>query len=129
MYDEEDFQRAIDADPTNGTIRMAFGDWLEEQGDPRAEGYRELGRLGKVPRHLSSGECQFHNAYAKGSLILKECEILPDRWFDKIKIRACDICRLRHKDARPRRNLEDAVALAYLDYKAELTVDAAQEKA
>lgn len=46
MTTEEDFQRALDADPENGGLRMVFADYLDEQGDPRGPGYRALGLLG-----------------------------------------------------------------------------------
>ncbi|MBM3980944.1 MAG: TIGR02996 domain-containing protein [Planctomycetes bacterium] len=44
MTCEDDFQRALDADPGDWQTRLVFADWLEEQGDARAEGYRALGR-------------------------------------------------------------------------------------
>jgi uncharacterized protein (TIGR02996 family) len=42
---EDDFQRALDALPEDWQTRLVFADWLQEQGDPRAEGYRALGFL------------------------------------------------------------------------------------
>ena len=49
MTDETGFQNWLDAHPDDAVARMAFADYLEEIGDERAEGYRELGRLGKRP--------------------------------------------------------------------------------
>lgn len=49
MVSEDNFQAALDADPTNSSLRLVFADWLEERGDARAEGYRWLGRHGKWP--------------------------------------------------------------------------------
>jgi uncharacterized protein (TIGR02996 family) len=49
MTTEDDFQRALDADTTDWQTRLVFADWLEEQGDPRADGYRALGVLKKWP--------------------------------------------------------------------------------
>lgn len=43
MTTEDDFQRALDADPGDWQTRMVFADWLEDRGDRRAEGYRALG--------------------------------------------------------------------------------------
>jgi uncharacterized protein (TIGR02996 family) len=37
MNDDRDFLRAIAAEPEDDTLRLAYADWLEEQGDPRAE--------------------------------------------------------------------------------------------
>jgi uncharacterized protein (TIGR02996 family) len=34
---DQDFVRAILADPGNDSVRLAYADWLEERGDPRAE--------------------------------------------------------------------------------------------
>jgi uncharacterized protein (TIGR02996 family) len=46
---EEDFQRALDEHPDDFQTRLVFADWLQERGDPRAEGYRALGVLGRIP--------------------------------------------------------------------------------
>jgi len=40
---EEDFQRRLDADPTDWPTRLVFADWLQERRDERAEGYRAAG--------------------------------------------------------------------------------------
>jgi uncharacterized protein (TIGR02996 family) len=37
MNDEPAFTRAMQANPADTTLRLIFADWLEEQGDPRAE--------------------------------------------------------------------------------------------
>jgi uncharacterized protein (TIGR02996 family) len=42
---EDDFQSALDRDPDDYTTRLVFADWLDEHGDPRAEGYRRLGTI------------------------------------------------------------------------------------
>ena len=41
----DDFQRRLDEHPDDFQTRPVFADWLEERGDPRAEGYRALGRF------------------------------------------------------------------------------------
>lgn len=43
MTTEDDFQTALDADPTDWQTRLVFADWLQERDDPRADGYRALG--------------------------------------------------------------------------------------
>jgi uncharacterized protein (TIGR02996 family) len=49
MNDEDAFQRAIDAEPGNLTLKRVFADWLEEQGDWRAAGYRWMAEHEKWP--------------------------------------------------------------------------------
>ena len=49
MTTEDDFQAALDDDPDDWQTRLVFADWLQERGDPRAEGYRALGVLRRVP--------------------------------------------------------------------------------
>ncbi len=49
MITEETFQSDLDTNPANHGLRLVFADWLEEQGDPRAEFYRWLGRNQVAP--------------------------------------------------------------------------------
>ena len=49
MSDEDAFHAAIDAAPEDAAPRLVFADWLDERGDERAEGYRAMGRLARVP--------------------------------------------------------------------------------
>src|SRR5829696_5751875 len=44
MTTEDDFQRAIDASPGDWQTRLVFADWLQDRDDPRADGYRAMGR-------------------------------------------------------------------------------------
>jgi uncharacterized protein (TIGR02996 family) len=37
LHTDDDFQRAIEAQPGDRTLRLVFADWLEERADPRAE--------------------------------------------------------------------------------------------
>jgi uncharacterized protein (TIGR02996 family) len=46
---EEDFQKALDANPEDHQTRLVFADWLQERDDPRAEGYRALGTCQLYP--------------------------------------------------------------------------------
>jgi uncharacterized protein (TIGR02996 family) len=39
---EDDFQRRLDENPPDWQTRLVFADWLQERGDPRADGYRAL---------------------------------------------------------------------------------------
>lgn len=49
MTTEDDFQAALDACPDDWQTRIVLADWLEDRSDPRAEGFRALGMLRKVP--------------------------------------------------------------------------------
>ncbi len=49
MTAEDDFQRALDTNPGDWQTRLVFADWLQERGDSRAEGYRVLGQLRRLP--------------------------------------------------------------------------------
>jgi uncharacterized protein (TIGR02996 family) len=49
---EDDFQAALDANPGDWQTRLAFADWLQERGDPRAEGYRAMGLKRVHPIHI-----------------------------------------------------------------------------
>ncbi|MBM3983321.1 MAG: TIGR02996 domain-containing protein [Planctomycetes bacterium] len=52
MTTEDDFQRALDANPDDHHTRLVFADWLDERGDPRAAGYRALGVQCRAPWKL-----------------------------------------------------------------------------
>lgn len=58
MTTEDDFQTALDANPTDWQTRLVFADWLQDRGDPRAAGYRLLGQLRVHPIliQMESGE-------------------------------------------------------------------------
>jgi uncharacterized protein (TIGR02996 family) len=47
------FQKALDAEPQVWSNYLMLADWLEEQGDPRAAGYRWMGENEKHPFHDS----------------------------------------------------------------------------
>lgn len=83
---ETAFQAALEEDPTSSATRLVFADWLEEQGDPRAAGYRWMGNNGKYPKEATSllfiGESWDwwrESAYAIGP------SVLPAAVFDKLR--------------------------------------------
>jgi uncharacterized protein (TIGR02996 family) len=87
MTTEDDFQSALDADPEDGQTRLVFADWLEERGDPRADGYRAMGRLGlRAPPSTteSSGACPWFDSarcvVGSGGEAPVHCW-LPSDWF------------------------------------------------
>jgi uncharacterized protein (TIGR02996 family) len=49
MTDDATFLQALQADPQNNTIRLAYADWLEEHGDRRAEFLRVEAALIQQP--------------------------------------------------------------------------------
>jgi uncharacterized protein (TIGR02996 family) len=57
MTSEEDFQRALNRNPSDHLTRLVFADYLDELGDPRADGYRALGLLQLSPYIRITGRC------------------------------------------------------------------------
>jgi uncharacterized protein (TIGR02996 family) len=49
MTNEEDFQKQLDENIEDHVTRLVLADYLEEIEDPRAEGYRFLGKYRKYP--------------------------------------------------------------------------------
>jgi uncharacterized protein (TIGR02996 family) len=45
---EDDFRRAIEANPDDWDTLAVFSDWLRDRDDPRADGYAALARHGKT---------------------------------------------------------------------------------
>jgi uncharacterized protein (TIGR02996 family) len=91
---EDDFQRQLDAQPDDWQTRLVFADWLDERGDPRAEGYRALGILRRVPQRRSEAwgpkmrwvyfwdgeERWFENVGAEGyAHVLPRCWVSVDK--------------------------------------------------
>jgi uncharacterized protein (TIGR02996 family) len=46
---EDDFHRILDANPDDHHTRLVLADFLQDRGDPRAAGYRALGKLRLYP--------------------------------------------------------------------------------
>jgi uncharacterized protein (TIGR02996 family) len=115
---EDDFQRAIDARLDDFQTRLVFADWLDERGDPRADGYRALGLLRLCPFvdttffWWTSFDAQ---CCPRSGLRGNGCS-LPDDWFELVEIDP------RNENFKPyglsgvtttRREAEDAAALAF----------------
>lgn len=82
MTTEDDFQAALDAKPEDWQTRLVFADWLQERGDPRADGYRALGVLRLWPKREGEGEGGTW-AYQGGVADdYPACHTLPRDWFD-----------------------------------------------
>lgn len=116
MTTEDDFQAALDANPDDWQTRLVFADWLQERGDPRAEGYRALGvqRLYPSKVQMEAGPWEGRTARLFGTVSSHECpkaQRLPPDWFKKVrKNKGSDTWWCRYLS---RREAEDAVALAF----------------
>ena len=120
MTTEDDFQRALAAHPADWQTRLVFADWLQERGDPRADGMRALGVLRRWPfeywKQEGYGDEEmwgFHNGTGsstpKGKLsaLVPACHALPQDW----------MCLLTTETWTPQyrsvREAQDAAALAF----------------
>ena len=118
MTTEDDFHDALDTNINDWQTRLVFADWLQDRGDPRAEGYRALS-LGHIPDRTSSGDRvlawhwwrRHHNGRAYPSKRVS----LPYDWYDKVPGRKAVPRRGHHlrRDFATRRAAEDDAALAF----------------
>lgn len=117
MTTEDDFQAALDADPTDWQTRLVFADWLQDRDDPRAEGYRALGvlrlRTGDSPHY----PCWWSHTECAGVPPERRYAQLPHYWFDQIAMSAKNT-NLWWLDYTTRRAAEDAAAFAFLELPA-----------
>jgi uncharacterized protein (TIGR02996 family) len=104
MTTEDDFQRALDANPDDWQTRLVFADWLQEQGDPRAEGYRALSYTGSCPLWNSHTNWVWTNSENDG---LRHA--LGIDWHRA----TCAIYGTTAAHFATRREAEDAAALAF----------------
>jgi uncharacterized protein (TIGR02996 family) len=114
---EDDFQAALDTNPTDWQTRLVFADWLQERNDPRADGYRALGQLRVSPCHFGSDifDAEARTKMSAGGLYRDKwwwCaspdekfrpHFLPDSWFPAVRVPLFTT----------RREAEDAAALAF----------------
>ena len=132
MTTEDDFQAALDAKPDDWQTRLVFADWLDERGDPRAEGYRALGVLRLVPlRPAGENRAWYARADSAPATWLLDPEsqarkyyptqnlaaaILPGDWFDVVELLGKgEGCAPRFTDRSDcsLAELDGAVALAF----------------
>jgi uncharacterized protein (TIGR02996 family) len=76
---EDDFQKALDTRPSDWQTRLVFADWLDECADPRADGYRALGRLRLRP--LKIKKQNWWTAQGEGPPTYNH---LPPDWFEQV---------------------------------------------
>jgi uncharacterized protein (TIGR02996 family) len=117
---EDDFQKALDANPTDWQTRLVFADWLQEQGDARADGYRALaaGRFvlsdrytGTPPRYVPLQTSRIFRD--DGSSSTGRDYTLPVDWFECLPPPADDERPSNSIGFATRRKAEDAAALAF----------------
>jgi uncharacterized protein (TIGR02996 family) len=80
---EEPFQLAIEAEPWKWSNYLMFADWLEEQGDWRAPGYRWLGENRKRPFRSTDNGLVCWNVVAAPVGDLGEFEV-PMEFYDRL---------------------------------------------
>jgi uncharacterized protein (TIGR02996 family) len=90
MTTEDDFHAALLAQPGDWQTRLVLADFLQERGDPRADGYRALGRLQKRPRPDSQETRATRRFITWFNLSRQEAEryhvnSLPDDWFSALE--------------------------------------------
>lgn len=103
---EAAFQRALDENPADSFTREVLADYLDDIGDPRAAGYRALGKLGVWPKddgHDYHGRWWF---LSPGKRQNPHC--VTEAWNKAI-------CKLPGHmwEAPTRREVEDAAALVF----------------
>lgn len=119
MTTEQDFHAKLDADPSDWQTRLVFADWLDDQGDVRAEGYRALAR-GRHRTDTTSGGgviSAFHwwdrtftdRVYADYPHIFHPCSLASD-WFELLNGRPEGTHR---RDFDTRRAAENGAARAF----------------
>jgi uncharacterized protein (TIGR02996 family) len=124
---EDDFHRALDANPNDHQTRLVFADWLQDRDDPRADGYRALGVVRVCPyaegtgglwrgygrTDITNNPVAAPGGYAAGAL-------LPPDWFALVRDGN------KYPNWKPdwwaywhtRREAEDAAALAFTELPA-----------
>jgi uncharacterized protein (TIGR02996 family) len=118
MTTEQDFQTALDQQVDSWQTRLVFADWLEEQGDKRAAGYRALGRLKSYPEENIDSTTKWgwthHGHEFKNPMWTTS---IPTIWFDKIyvidKDRGYSSCFYYDQDTRA--ETENLAALKFLE--------------
>jgi uncharacterized protein (TIGR02996 family) len=110
---EDDFHAALDAHPDDWQTRLVFADWLEEHGDARADGYRALAALRRVPHLYESGGNWGFDSELTYSL--HDGDELPDDWFQLMQRPTPhgSVWAPTVRTGLSRRAMEDAAARAF----------------
>jgi uncharacterized protein (TIGR02996 family) len=109
MTTEDDFQAALDANPSDWQTRLVFADWLDERGDLRGPGYRALGMMRNAPDHFFDGGHAW--TWWKGSPALYRREYLSADWWELLT--GGDEDSEMTREYLTRRAADDAAARAF----------------
>lgn len=125
MNSEDDFQFMLDDHPESWQTRLVFADWLQDHGDPRADGYRALGQQRVCPIRI---QMQSYDRDKPGEWLFiygnlaNNSEVARERWggcfLDRVWFRRLGP---RHEHDRntwwryypTRRAAEDTAAIAF----------------
>jgi uncharacterized protein (TIGR02996 family) len=119
---EDDFQNALDANPTDWHTRLVFADWLEDRSDPRAAGYRAIAAVRRYPLDGTHGERRrqgwwWHCAADPAEHRIPHHNDIPGDWFALLPVRYGNKTFWPLHTAtgglRTRRQCEDALARAF----------------
>ena len=112
MTTEDDFQSALDDNPEDWQTRLVLADWLDERGDERAEGYRALAALRRIPASMSNGSFWW---YSSRNYCADRRQTLPPDWFECLPEKnRTHLYPVAHEKVRSsRRWVEDTAARAF----------------
>lgn len=115
MTIEEDFRAALNERPDDFQLRLMYADWLEEQGDVRASGYRAMGILGLRPYNafVWFNETEQENTWTNSRYAVYSD--LPDDWFNCLaggEFRSTPL-QMRYEIGKGLVTADDAAALAF----------------
>lgn len=116
---EAAFQSALDAHPDDHFTRLVFADYLDECGDPRAEGYRVLAAFRCEPQHYTAeGSADRLEAYCfwngSGFNVPRRDAYLPDDWFALLADHRAHRPHNNYRNYNTRAECEDAAARAFV---------------
>jgi uncharacterized protein (TIGR02996 family) len=117
---EDDFHRILDSAPYDHQTRLVLSDFLQERNDPRAEGYRALGQLQKMPAYHKDNNVHHWYHFNKSNDVIPELfdnidpdlqrNVLPFDWYMLTKPGKEAHEAHYHKS---RKEADDAAALAF----------------
>ncbi len=83
MTREDDFWSLLEKTPDDNLTRLVFADWLQESGDPRADGMRVLGLTNRRALPFDWDQPDPTEGYLIGNMAaIKVCMDRADEWKD-----------------------------------------------
>lgn len=120
FHTEKEFQDHLDAHPDDYFSKGVFADWLEEQGDERAGGYRAMMACGLHGSNgLDADDYENHDAslptcwFSELSELPKQFKMVPQDWFVLLDNPSTNSKNYTN-DYSNRREAEDALARAFV---------------